>query len=291
LNDTDSPMTGDQMTAQVTAAYTALAGRWDTVGAHWNQPVAARLVDLAGLAPAMRVLDVGCGAGAATIRAARAVTPGGQVTGIDIAEPMLQRTAQAATAAGLGNITVQAADATSPPLAPASFDAVIASLVVYLLPRPAAALGRWRALLHPGGILAFSWVLAEDPAWEPVFAAVDAFLPEGQQGWNGFWRHRPWTSVTSAEALLPPAGFGVVVTTAEPVTTRYASPAHWWESSWTQAPALIWRHIRPGRRDAARAAAFAVLAPLAAHDGMLARVRTTCYTTARAMPCSPGRAG
>jgi ubiquinone/menaquinone biosynthesis C-methylase UbiE len=289
MTSTEGPVGADQMTAQVTAAYTALAGRWDTAGAGWNQPVAGRLVDLAGLAPPMQVLDLGCGAGAATIRAARAVAPGGQVTGIDIAEPMLSRTAQAAAAAGLGNITVECADATAPPFAAGSFDAVVASLVVYLLPGPAAALGRWRVLLRPGGVLAFSWVLAEDPAWEAVFAAVDAFLPPGQQGWNTFWRHPPFTSVTSAEALLPPAGFGAVVTTAEPVTTRYASPEHWWESSWTQAPALIWRHIAPGRRDAARAAAFAALDQLPG-GGTLARVRTTCYTTARAMPRGACRA-
>ena len=53
--------------------------------------------------------------------------------------------------------------------------------MVYLLPDPAVVLDRWRVLLRPGGILAFSWVLAEDPAWQPVFAAVDAFLPAGRQ--------------------------------------------------------------------------------------------------------------
>ena len=58
-------------------AWSALASGWDTSGAAWNRPVAARLVQLAGLRPGMSVLDVGCGVGAATFPAARAVRPGG----------------------------------------------------------------------------------------------------------------------------------------------------------------------------------------------------------------------
>jgi len=271
-----------QMTADITAAYTALAGTWDTAGAEWNQPVGNRLVELAGLAPHLRVLDIGCGAGAATIPAAHAVGPNGHVTAIDIAEPMLDRTERAAREAGLGNVAVQRADAAAPPFPAHSFDAVLASLVVYLLADPAAALERWRELIRPGGILAFSWVLDEDPLWDAVYAAVDSYLPAGRQGWDEFWRRPPCNSAASVDAML--GGYACVVTTPEPVTTRYSSPAHWWQSSWTQAPALIWQHILAGRRAAARDAAFSHLRPLIAPDGTLERTRTVCYTTARAMP-------
>jgi ubiquinone/menaquinone biosynthesis C-methylase UbiE len=274
----------DGLTGQVTDAYTALGRSWDTAGAAWNQPVAARLVALAGLAPGMHVLDAGCGAGAATIPAARAVSPGGQVTGIDVAEPMLERTRDAAGAAGLDNVTVQNADAADPPFAPASCDAILACLVAYLLPDPAAAISRWHCLLRPAGILALSWVLTDDPAWAAVFAAVDEFLPGGQQGWAAFSRRAPWSSVPAVEAML--AAYSRVTTTAEPVTTRYDSPDHWWASSWTQAPALIWRHIPPGRRGQARDGAFKILKDLRGADGTLARTRTVCYTTARPTPAS-----
>jgi SAM-dependent methyltransferase len=272
-------VTGSDLPRRVAGTYATLAGAWDTGGAAWNLPVAARLAGLAGLAPGMRVLDVGCGAGAVSIPAARAVSPGGQVTGIDIAGPMLGRARRAARAAGLTSIVFENGDATAPPFPPASFDAVLASMVVYLLADPGATLASWRDLLRPGGIVAFTWVIAEDPKWEPVFAAVDGFLPDGQEGWGTFWRRHQWNSVTQVEALLD--GYREVSTVAEPVTTRYGSPGHWWESSWTQAPALIWRHIPLGRRGQARDDAFKILEDMRAADGTLARARTVCYTVAR----------
>jgi SAM-dependent methyltransferase len=273
--------TGDDVAGHVTGTYAALAGEWDTSGAAWNQPVAARLVELARLTPPMRVLDAGCGAGAATIAAARAVTPGGQVTGIDVAAPMLDRARREAVAAGLASVvSFERADAADPPFAPASLDAVLASMLVYLLPDPAAALARWRDLLRPGGVLGFSWVVAEDPAWDPVYAAVDAFVPDGREGWRAFTRRRPWGSGSTAARRLP-ARLSSVTTTAEPVVTRYDSPRHWWASSWTQAPRLTWQHIPPDRREAARDAAFGLLEDLRQPGRTLARTRTVGYIAAR----------
>ena len=75
-------------------------------------------------------------------------------------------------------------------------------------------------------------------------------------------------------------------TVVEPVTTRYKGPQHWWESSWTQAPALVWRHIPDSRRDQARGVAFKTLEGLRDGDGSIARVRTVCYTLARQAPSS-----
>ena len=144
-------------TASVTAAFDQAAARYDTYGPQFAAPIAERLVAQAGLQPGWRVLDAGCGAGAVTIRAARAITPGGNVTGIDLAPQMLQRTATEARHHRLSQlIRLRQADAADPPFAPRSFDAVLASLVLYLLPDPAAALVRWRDLLAPGGVLGFS---------------------------------------------------------------------------------------------------------------------------------------
>ena len=72
--------------------------------------------------------------------------------------------------------------------------------------------------------------------------------------------------VAEAEAMLG-TGYDAITTTVEPVTTRYDSPGHWWESSWTQAPRLAWQHIPPADRDAARDDAFRILEVIRAPDG------------------------
>jgi SAM-dependent methyltransferase len=199
---------------------------------------------------------------------------------------MLTRARQAALAERVTNVVFLNADAAAPSFGPGSFDAVLASFVVYLLADPAAAVARWRNLLRPGGIIAFTWVIAEDPRFEPVYAAVDEFLPDGQEGWNAFRKRHGWTSAGHAEALLD--GFRDVRTVVEPVTTRYESPEHWWESSWTQAPALAWCHIPVGRRDQARDVAFKALEALRGGDGSIARVRMVCYTLGRQVPSGAG---
>src|SRR5437016_4841734 len=56
---------------------------------------AVRLIDLAGLQPGERVLDVGCGPATATTIAAERVGPAGHVVGVDLAEGMLVRAAAA----------------------------------------------------------------------------------------------------------------------------------------------------------------------------------------------------
>jgi ubiquinone/menaquinone biosynthesis C-methylase UbiE len=252
-------------------AWSALASGWDTSGAAWNRPVAGRLVQLAGLRPGMSVLDAGCGVGAATFPAARAVRPGGLVTGIDSAAAMIVRARREAAQAGIRNALFACENALALPYPAASFDAVISSLALEYLPQSAKALHGWHYLLRPGGTLAFSWVLAEDPAWEAVLQAVDAFVPpdHGCRGYPPRW------SAAQTGMMLPPGLDASTVT--EPVITSYRSMDHWWESAWMQESALAWSHIPLSAREEARQRAFAAAGRLTAPDGSLQRTRSVCY--------------
>jgi SAM-dependent methyltransferase len=262
---------------QVTAAYEAAAANYDTSGVTFFTAVGARLVAEAGIRAGDRVLDAGCGASAATIPAAYAAGPGGRVTGIDLSRKMLDRTAAACTARNLDNVTVALADAHDPPYQPGSFDAVLASMLVFLLEDPVRAARAWLRLLRPGGVTAFSWIIAEDPRWVPVVAAVDARVPAGA-GFAGLWHHPPFTSLSDVAQVLDSNGYSDVTTTEVIVPRRYTGPRQWWSVSWSQAPMLAWRQIPPGQRAVARDEVFGMLDDMREPDGSLVRETLIGYT-------------
>jgi len=108
-------------------------------------------VALSGARPGDRVLDVGCGTGYFSRRAARAVRPGGHVTGVDPSQPVIDH------AAGRGpeNCTFARATAQDLPYDDDSFDVVISSLAVHHVPEAerSTAMREMSRVLRPGGSL------------------------------------------------------------------------------------------------------------------------------------------
>lgn len=123
------------------------------------------VLDLARLEPGERVLDVGCGTGGLALAAKRRVGAAGVVHGIDPSEEMIEAARAKARRAGLEiRFDVGAAQGLERP--DASFDAVLATLVLHHLPHDAlvAALREIVRVLAPGGrFLAVDIDLA-DPA-------------------------------------------------------------------------------------------------------------------------------
>lgn len=109
----------------------------------------------AGLAPGMRVLDAGCGAGDVSFLAAKFVGPEGAVIGVDRAPEAVAFAQQRAQSAGLTNVQFIAADLADFQLDGEPVDAVIGRLVLMYFPDPAAVLRRLLAFVKPGGIVAF----------------------------------------------------------------------------------------------------------------------------------------
>jgi SAM-dependent methyltransferase len=114
----------------------------------------ALMLDLAGLRPGSRVLDVAAGTGAQTLPAARRVEPGGSVLATDISASMLEQAAQATAVAGLTNVETLVADAQRLDIEPDSFDAAISRMGLMLMPDVGRALRAIRRVLKPGGKLA-----------------------------------------------------------------------------------------------------------------------------------------
>jgi len=85
--------------------------RYDAVEVRLTAPVSERMLDLAGLAPGMRVLDLATGRGEPAIRAAHRVGPRGRVLGIDSLGGYLQIAKERAEREGLSNLDLRSADA------------------------------------------------------------------------------------------------------------------------------------------------------------------------------------
>jgi SAM-dependent methyltransferase len=138
--------------------WNASAGqRWTDQQEHQDQvlrPVSDRLIAVASPKSGDGVIDVGCGCGATTIDFAARVSPGGEVLGLDISEPMLARARERAPK----NLPIrfERADATVYDFEPGRADLVASRFGVMFFADPARSFANLRRSLKPGGRLAFA---------------------------------------------------------------------------------------------------------------------------------------
>ncbi|MCG6885078.1 MAG: class I SAM-dependent methyltransferase [Silicimonas sp.] len=143
---------------------------------HTLSEVAAELLALAAPQPGERVLDIGCGTGAVTIRAAEAVGDGGRVLATDIAPPFLARVAT--RAAHLPQVGTFLGDAQVADWPEDGFDLSVSRFGVMFFSDPAAAFRNIGRALRPGGRVVFAaWSRTEDnPYWQIPREAIDAMF-------------------------------------------------------------------------------------------------------------------
>jgi len=109
------------------------------------------LLDRARLAPGHRVLDLGSGTGFPAIPAAQRVGPSGQVTGVDLAEEMLEVARRKAAKLGLKNVAFQTGDVASLPFENGNFHSVTSRFCLMFLPHLEKTLNEIHRVLNPGG--------------------------------------------------------------------------------------------------------------------------------------------
>ena len=137
-------------------------------------PMAERVLDLAGVQPADRVLDVGCGTGIVARRAAARVGPRGSVTGLDLNADMLS-VARAVSEGSVPAIAWQPGDAARLPFEDGSFDVVTSQQALQFFPEPATALREVRRVLSDRGRMAIAVLRAihHTPVYGPVADALE----------------------------------------------------------------------------------------------------------------------
>jgi tocopherol O-methyltransferase len=137
-------------------------GYWDLGDSATDRQIAQQrtvteLATFCGLPPSARVLDAGCGVGAAAIMLARDY--GCAVEGITLSAQQVRRAAEKADEAGVADrVTFRLMDAMHTDYDDASFDAVWSLESCELMPDKAAFLAECFRVLRPGGrLLVATW--------------------------------------------------------------------------------------------------------------------------------------
>jgi SAM-dependent methyltransferase len=112
----------------------------------------AEYLDLLGLQPGQRVLDVGCGSGVVTRDMARRVSPGGRAVGVDLSAEFLTIARDLAQATGLADVAdFREGSALALPFGDAEFDVALAATVLVHVPGGDAAVPEMARVVRPGG--------------------------------------------------------------------------------------------------------------------------------------------
>jgi SAM-dependent methyltransferase len=116
-----------------------------------SMDITERLLDDAGVAPGMCVLDLGCGPGDVSLMIAPRVGPSGQVVGIDRNAEAIAAARDRFTKMKIEWARFVVGDLIEPSIKAGPFDAIVSRRVLMYLPDPAATLRRLMPLLKPGG--------------------------------------------------------------------------------------------------------------------------------------------
>jgi demethylmenaquinone methyltransferase/2-methoxy-6-polyprenyl-1,4-benzoquinol methylase len=117
-----------------------------------------------------RALDVGTGTAKLALALARAM-PGGQVVGVDVAEPMLRRALPGLRGGGAGDrVSLALADGLALPFHDDAFDCATTAFMIRNVADVGAAFAELRRVVRPGGrVVCLELTQPKVPLWAPLF--------------------------------------------------------------------------------------------------------------------------
>lgn len=247
---------GARRKAEIAGVFDRAAPSYDRTGVDYFTPMGQALVELTGVRPGDRVLDVGSGRGACLYPAAGAAGPGGVVLGTDLAPGMVRETAREVAARAVPATHLAVMDAEAPALRDGAVDVVLAGLCLFFLPDPRRAVRRYAEVLRPGGRLGVSSFSEDDTRWKPVFDAIRPYVVARDDGSEarrpGDEDDSPFRSEEALEEMLRECGFADVRSEVRPFTACFSGPDQWWTWSWSHGQRAMWERIPPDSLDTAR---------------------------------------
>lgn len=140
-------------------------------------PIGAVALTRAAFKPGERVIDLGCGGGGTTIAIARAVSPGGHVTGLDISAELIAAAGVRASQGTQSDIRFVCADAASVTVTGGPFDRLFSRFGSMFFPDIEPAFRNLRRMVKDGGrIDLVVWApVADNPWFQLIRGAVAEF--------------------------------------------------------------------------------------------------------------------
>jgi len=200
--------------------------------------------------PGQRILDLACGPGTLSYPLARAVSPGGEVVGIDLATGMIEL-ARRDTPPGLA-LTFELMDMEDLRFPDQSFDAAVSGHGFQFVPDLRRALMETRRVLKPGARMAAS--VPVDPstpseAQAILERAIGGALPPAPKARDQFATRQIVDDGGAFVATAREAGFRTAEVVRCEESTTWASPQHFIDMSagwWSMAIRL--EPLTPGER-------------------------------------------
>ena len=135
-------------------------------------PLGERAIQELNLSGEKKILDIGCGCGATTLEIAKAVTQG-EVIGVDISEPMLERATKTASDMMLNNTSFQVKDVQVDEMPLSYFDIAFSRFGVMFFEDPFEAFKNINHSLKDNGQLSFvCWQHASLNPWQSLSIQV-----------------------------------------------------------------------------------------------------------------------
>lgn len=242
------------------------APTYDRVGDAYHDYFGRRLVEIAGIGPGARVLDVACGRGAVLVPAADRAGDSGRVVGVDLSPEMIHRARDALSRARLGAAELRVMDAEHLEFSDGLFDVVLCSFGVFFFPEPEQAASEFLRVLAPGGTVGLSSWAGDDERW--------SWEQELLGGVNVERRAVSCTFAESAdlESLLGGAGFEAVRAQLEHRDILFASEEEWWEWMWSYSVRGVLEQLDQTSREAYRLAAYEAMQAIKEPDGFPMRL-------------------
>ena len=135
-------------------------------------PLGDRVIERLDLKSDSKIIDIGCGCGATTLEIAKKITQG-EILGVDISEPMLDKATETAKEMSLSNISFEVKDVQVDVMPQNYFDIAFSRFGVMFFEDPFEAFKNIHSSLKEDGLLSFvCWQNASLNPWQSLSIQV-----------------------------------------------------------------------------------------------------------------------